>query len=612
MDSGVEKTQEQELGKVFRCARCGVESSERTCFIVPEQYGRPPRDVRCITCEQRRLTPTTTRALLVVFGSVFWPLWLVVGLAPADVQLGAPTLIFACLLYPLAVLMHELGHAVTAYLVGLEVGGVGIGFGRVVWQLEIRGIPVRLHSWPVSGRVYLGAPNTHLLRTRLWFVTLMGPVTNLLLAWATAIWWKPLAAYLGSPVVYLWWTVNLFLGVLQLYPKRGRDANYFVPVLSDGLALLQIPRWKAEKLEFYLYSAPLTGALARYEHGDFGGALSFITRALARTPNIVMLRQIQAASLLDAGEYQSGIDVVKPLLRDSATQSAITRAALQVNLAFGLVMSNVGASAEKPELQEAERLSREALDAYPCLLEFRATRALVLAATGRAEEALRILDYVHFDTGTPRQRAQRQTARAAALRILNRMQEAEEAARLAVQLDRASLKIVQSLGFSPKPGAKVVEPRPKVRPVALALDEELEPLGAGGAVLARVAGAVLLMFGASLGVLAGVGVLRRIESFAGVDRTAIVFIAVLGLLAAFCLAVGYRLALNRPNRYGSMLSPTAWALLAGLFGVAGLGFGATTFATKGPLRGALLAGVSALMLAVLCWRKRAAMVNRSS
>src|SRR5215831_999126 len=102
MDSGVDKGQ-GEPGKVLRCARCGVQSPERTCFIVPEQYSRPPRDVRCITCEQRRLTPTTTRALLAVFASVFWPLWLVVGLAPADVELGAPTLIFACLLYPLAV-----------------------------------------------------------------------------------------------------------------------------------------------------------------------------------------------------------------------------------------------------------------------------------------------------------------------------------------------------------------------------------------------------------------------------------------------------------------------------------------------------------------------------
>jgi hypothetical protein len=438
----------------------------------------------------------------------------------------------------------------------------------------------------------------------------MGPATNLLLAWVTAVWWKPLVTYFGSPAVYLWWTVNLFLGVLQLFPQRFRDTNYFVPVPSDGLALLQIPRWKDEKLEICLYSARLMRALARYEHGDFSGALSLATSALARTPKVVMLRQVQAASYLYAGEYQSGIDVVKPLLSDPATQGAINRASLQVSLAFGLAMSNVGAGAEKPELQEAGRLSGEAVDAFPCLLEFCSTRALVLALTGQAEQALQILDYVHFDTGTPRQRAQRQTARAAAFRSLNSVQEAEEAAALAVQLDRASLKIVQSLGFSPKPGSNVIEPRPKTRPVPIAFEEDLEPLSAGASVLARAAGAVLLVFGVALGALGSVAVLRHIESIAAVDWTATLVLALFGVLSIFCLAVGYRLAFNRPNRYGSILPPAAWAVLAGIFGIAGLAFGATTFTAKVPLRGALLGSVSTLMFAVLCWRKRGAMVNR--
>jgi hypothetical protein len=83
-----------------------------------------------------------------------------------------------------------------------------------------------------------------------------------------------------------------------------------------------------------------------------------------------------------------------------------------------------------------------------------------------------------------------------------------------------------------------------------------------------------------------------------------------GLLSIFCLVVGYRLALNRPNRYGSILPPTAWAVLAGIFGTAGLAFGATTLTAKVPLRGALLGSVSTLMFAVLCWRKRIAMVDR--
>ena len=518
-----------------------------------------------------------------LFGSVFWPVWFVVGLAPADVQLGAPTLIFALLLYPLAVIMHELGHAVTAHLIGLEVGGIGVGFGRVIWQREIRGLPVRLHSWPLSGRVYLGAPNTHLLRTRFWITTLMGPMTNVLLACAAAIWWKPLVSFFGSTVVYLWWTVNLFLAVIALYPRRIRDVSYFVFMASDGLALFQIPRWSTEKLELCLHSAPVMRAMAHYEHGDFAGALSVATRALARTPNVVTLQLIQAASYLYVGEYQHGVDVARLVLNGPSTQQPAVRATIQINLAFGLAMSNLNAGSDNPQLQEAERMSRDAVDTFPCLLEFRCTRALVLAVIGRAEEALQVLDYIHFDTGTRRQRAQRQTARAAALRGLNRTEEAEEAAALAVQLDRASLKIVQSLGFSPNPGMKVIEPRLRRRPVHGLLEEELEPLSGGASVLARISGAVLIMFGLGLGALGCLGLLRQVESVAAMNQMAIAFIVVLVLLSSFCLVVGYRLALNRPNRYGSILPPSAWAALAGLFGVAGLAFLAPTFTA--PARG---------------------------
>jgi hypothetical protein len=112
-------------------------------------------------------------------------------------------------------------------------------------------------------------------------------------------------------------------------------------------------------------------------------------------------------------------------------------------------------------------------------------------------------------------------------------------------------------------------------------------------------------------VLGGVALLRQLESVAGADWTVLAFISVLSLLSIFCLVVGYRLAFNRPNRYGSMLPPTAWAFLAGIFAIAGLGSAATTFAAKGSLRGALPGGVSALMLGALCWRKRVAMINRT-
>ncbi len=43
------------------------------------------------------------------------------------------------------------------------------------------------------------------------------------------------------------------------------------------------------------------------------------------------------------------------------------------------------------------------------------------------------------------------------------------------------------------------------------------------------------------------------------------------VIGVFFLLVGWRLLLNRPNRYGSILSPVGWRVLGSLFAVVGIG-----------------------------------------
>jgi hypothetical protein len=57
----------------FRCSRCDTVSAERTCFVFPDRYSKPPRDIRCITCEQRRLRSTTWRNFASALAVIFWP-----------------------------------------------------------------------------------------------------------------------------------------------------------------------------------------------------------------------------------------------------------------------------------------------------------------------------------------------------------------------------------------------------------------------------------------------------------------------------------------------------------------------------------------------------------
>lgn len=89
------------------------------------------------------------------------------------------------------------------------------------------------------------------------------------------------------------------------------------------------------------------------------------------------------------------------------------------------------------------------------------------------------------------------------------------------------------------------------------------------AVFARLIGLVAGLIGIAAVTLAGWASYKvyplehRVPGF--------VLIAIFLGIGVFFLLVGWRLLLNRPNRYGSILSPVGWRVLGSLFAVVGIG-----------------------------------------
>lgn len=87
------------------------------------------------------------------------------------------------------------------------------------------------------------------------------------------------------------------------------------------------------------------------------------------------------------------------------------------------------------------------------------------------------------------------------------------------------------------------------------------------AVFAKIIGGVMLWVGVTfigllLWVLHAIVVLGRpLNLFVSGIASA------LAIVGVFCLLVGWRLFLNRPNRFGSILGPVGWRILGGMFGV---------------------------------------------
>jgi len=87
----------------------------------------------------------------------------------------------------------------------------------------------------------------------------------------------------------------------------------------------------------------------------------------------------------------------------------------------------------------------------------------------------------------------------------------------------------------------------------------------GGLRIQRAVGVVALLVGLALAGLFVSGVFKLASLRSAGETFALIFLAVIGVLMAFFVTVGWRMALNRPNRYGSLLTPGLWFFVAVLF-----------------------------------------------
>jgi hypothetical protein len=118
----------------------------------------------------------------------------------------------------------------------------------------------------------------------------------------------------------------------------------------------------------------------------------------------------------------------------------------------------------------------------------------------------------------------------------------------------------------------------------------------------RVVGIVAGLIGLAFIALAGLLIIRQIQFRKTVPPDVLLFVLAVSPIAFFFVTAGWRLTLNRPNRYGSFISPTAWRLLAAIFAAVAIWMG--IIATRQlELGTAAIPIVGLLMLAAWSWRR---------
>jgi hypothetical protein len=81
-------------------------------------------------------------------------------------------------------------------------------------------------------------------------------------------------------------------------------------------------------------------------------------------------------------------------------EAAGLRAVIANNLAVAVWLRDIGSAQSKESTAWADELSARAFSMYPCILAYRSTRALILTATDRSEEALTLLQYSNYERGS--------------------------------------------------------------------------------------------------------------------------------------------------------------------------------------------------------------------
>lgn len=141
-------------------------------------------------------------------------------------------------------LAHELGHAACARLFGFRVTTVVVGFGRVLWAGDVRGVYVELRVLPLEGFTFTHSPPGARLRNAA--VYFAGPGVELAAAALALLVLGPGRMFAPSEIIWVIALQSLALAAVigaafNLIPHAGRAGGLGNSrfIASDGLGILR-------------------------------------------------------------------------------------------------------------------------------------------------------------------------------------------------------------------------------------------------------------------------------------------------------------------------------------------------------------------------------------
>jgi hypothetical protein len=291
--------------------------------------------------------------------------------------------------FPL-LLVHELGHALTARLLGWRVTEVVIGYGPQMARFLFRGTLVVVRAVPAAGHVIPAPTRRGVDRPGSALIYLGGPAIELAVVVLVAllVGWEALFEPGGSAGMVAAQSLALtaFVGaMINLFPFTAAGS------VSDGMGVLLSASLTEEHFEMRV-ALPYSRAAERaLDRGDAGRALAIVEKGLGELPDNVPLRIVRAVCLAGAGQQESAIEELQRIRELPSLDEAVEAEALH---AAALVVLEGGDLALLPE---AESACLSALKIMPSA-RFEVTMGRIRLAQGRYGSATEILMHAYKGT----------------------------------------------------------------------------------------------------------------------------------------------------------------------------------------------------------------------
>lgn len=356
-----------------RCAKCGWSHAHPLALTL-----RAGKSV-CRPCEGK-LERRALMVQLLVFALYLACAGALTWRTTANATLGLAAVFWLAVFTPVAVILHEAGHLLAAWLLKMKPYEVRLGNGKLLAKRQMGGVTYRCHGMPNSGWVKVMPEKAE--RWRYFVLFGAGALANLTcLGVVLAITGVPTLEE-RAPLTLGWVSAHGLMALVALFPYSTVMAGQRVS--SDGKQMLETLVSSRSNLE--VREADRVGLLAQTAllDQDYPGALTYLDAASARVGSKPTDLVTRAAVLILLRRYADAGEVARTL-SDQVPTERFTRASVLYTIALShLTLGR--------HLREAELLIRESLELIPRSGRYQGVLGALLFVQGRDEEALKALE----------------------------------------------------------------------------------------------------------------------------------------------------------------------------------------------------------------------------